>query len=288
MRYLIFFFVILGIGCQFQPIPASKTQFPQNQKTTLCNIDTSVFTPLHYRHYEPSGVCNMPLDSSRLYPLVVHLHGANQRQAVGGLPLIASGTGDSVISSGFLELNKVSVQFLRPHYGILPQVVGTNTWAGSHWSLGTYSGDNVPPTDEILFIYELVKCYIENHLVHPDSIYVTGESMGGGGVMALLANDCGDSTLFAAGVAMSFYGPDDFASLYHLSKQNLYLFHGDNDPSISFPDASALADTIEGFGASMGFPDRTYFEPMTGMGHNVWDSVWNKGWVIDTLFSKSK
>ena len=138
---------------------------------------------LPYRLYVPFNY-----DPQKQYPILLNLHGAglrgtnNQRQ----LNFI-----DEAMKNPNLTADECIIVF--------PQCPDNEKWVDAAWSLGSYSLDATPESNEMKTVIELLDHLQERFSVDAKRIYVMGFSMGGYGTWNALMNH---PDLFAAGVPM--------------------------------------------------------------------------------------
>jgi predicted peptidase len=209
-------------------------------------------------------------DPHTIRPLILFLHGAGE-----------SGTNNIAQINGNLD-NLLAAAKNRGAFLYAPQ---TNSGWGS-------------PTLLSRAMTMIDRAIVERH-VDPNRIYVTGLSMGGGGVWNIL-NQFPDR--FAAAVPICSVSPSPSFLPANIVNEPIWAFHARNDGTVS-PTASRnvinrlLSEALEplpaypsltDFSANFNFNDSLldlhYTEYRTG-GHGIWGQVYNTPAVYDWMFA---
>lgn len=183
-------------------------------------------------------------------PLVVFLHGVgatgndNEKQV-------------NVLPKTFASADN---QAKRPCIVIAPQCPLGRSWPNM--------------TGEIIALTK----FIAKHLpVDPQRIYISGYSMGGFGVWAVLAED---AKLYAAAIPISGGGNPDAAR--KMKDVPIWNFHGDVDDTVSVTGSRAMVEALKKVKGRI-----TYTE-MAGEGHGIPTKVVRDEKVQEWLFSQKR
>lgn len=228
---------------------------------------TTAGDTMPYRFLAPESY-----DPSQKYPLVVCLHGGAGRgrdnvRNIGGC------TPAQVLS----ELN---MRTRYPSFLLVPQAPPEGSWGSSideptaadRIRKGRPTGDGVRQS-----VIDLIQIVVDRWSVDPDRIYLTGQSMGGGGSWHLAI---GHPDLFAAlmpitGVVSTCYAD----SLAHMP---VWAFHGELDDRVP---AQSTRDMVAAIDAAGGTARYTEFE---GIGHGCWRLVFDDSDALDWLFEQRR
>jgi predicted peptidase len=218
------------------------------------------------RLYVPPEAAN-PLESR---PLILFLHGAGE-----------SGTNNvGQINSNMDNLLAEAKQ--RGAYLYAPQT--NNAWS---------------PTTTTDRTMEMIQRALSDHNVDPTRLYVTGLSMGGGGVWNMLHRY---PDRFAAAVPICAVSPASGFLSANMFDDAIWAFHARNDPVVSvnttrniisgieraasepIPTYPPLNNTTTLFHFDSQLFDVHYTELPTG-GHGIWSSVYAHEPMYDWLFA---
>ena len=198
-----------------------------------------------YSLYVPEGY-----DGTRVFPVILFLHGAGERGQDGVTPA-QTGIGPAV--------------FNRPH-GVPALVVFPQ--AGQTWAAGSA---------DINAALEALDDVMTSFATDPHRVILTGLSMGGHGSWDLAA---AHPERFAAVVPICGRGkPADAAKLKALP---IWSFCGDADRDQTVLGMRAMVEALEHEGAS---PRITEYR---GVGHLSWDRVYNDPEVIDWMLGQRR
>ncbi len=170
---------------------------------------------MKYRYFQP---LNYDPNGSTLYPLVIALHGLggqaplNNLQQLTNEPNIAVFIATSASTPGGVVNNQVKY----PCFFIAPQTGGKFEDPGPEAQLTA-----------------LVKSFIATHKVDPNRVYITGLSLGGGGVFTQIQDH---PELYAAAAPASGYSfKTDIATVISAAshKLNIWAFHNADDPTVT-------------------------------------------------------
>jgi predicted peptidase len=122
---------------------------------------------------------------------------------------------------------------------------------------------------------EIVDAVVKEFAIDRRRIYVTGQSMGGGGVWHMTAHR---PRLFAAAIACCGGVTRDVAADSRATP--LWNFHGDTDETVPI---SVSRDRIAALRKSGAHPFATEYH---GVGHNVWEWAYTEPALLPWFFSK--
>ncbi|MBR4863184.1 MAG: prolyl oligopeptidase family serine peptidase [Oscillospiraceae bacterium] len=225
---------------------------------TYENADTS----LPYRIYIPFNY-----DPQKQYPLVVNLHGAGLRGADNAKHLKFI---DVPMSMPEVNLDDAII--------ICPQCPENQKWVDSNWGMGSYSLANVPESNEMKAVVELVCQLQENYSVDAGRIYACGFSMGGYGTWNLLMNH---PDLFCAGVPMCGAGDPGMAET--LKNIPVWAVHGAKDPTVPVSGSRDMATALENVGGTL-----WHYTELPDNEHDVWNYTYGNAEIFAWLMAQRK
>ena len=209
---------------------------------------------LPYRIYLPKGA-----GGSKKTPILLLLHGAGERGSdnytqMRNFKNIFTAAGDIIADS-------IIIAPQCPSYGWWSLDEGYNDengWLGAANRLldsvkSEYNGDN-------------------------ERIYVSGLSMGGIATWELLQMY---PDRFTAAVPVC--GGGDTSLAYRLTNIPIWIYHGTEDPTISFSASQSMYDAIVNAGGNM-----TDFKILNGVGHNAWDAAYSDREMFSWMFAQTK
>ena len=188
-------------------------------------VDTTYIDPISkflYRSHTfqettlPYRLCPPDIyDPEQKYPLVLALHGSGERGTDNEKPISAHGMATTWADS--------ANQADHPCFVVAPQCPDDNQWVDWDWTLGVYPIKDVPASNEILTVRDLLDSLIREFSIDTDRIYITGLSMGGYGTFDMIARW---PDLFAAAVPMS--GAGDTSSAAYINHIPMWIVHGES------------------------------------------------------------
>jgi len=217
---------------------------------------------LPYRLYVPFNY-----DPQKEYPILLNLHGAGLRGTDNDRPLNFI---DEAMKNPNLTADECIILF--------PQCPGDEKWVDASWSLGSYSLDNTPESNEMKAVMQLLDQLQEKYSVDEKRIYVMGFSMGGYGTWNALMNH---PDVFAAGVPMCGAGDPTKAEI--LKNIPIWAVHGGLDPTVPVQGSRDMAEALEAVGAT----DFHYTEIPTAE-HDVWNYTYDSEEIFTWLLSRVK
>lgn len=204
-------------------------------------------------------------------PLILFLHGAGE-----------SGTNNVAQVNQNID-NLLAEAKQRGAFLYAPQTNNTNTWAATTATANTMT---------------MINRALAEQNVDGSRLYVTGLSMGGGGVWNMLYRY---PDRFAAGVPIAAVSPASGFLSPNLRDDAVWAFHARNDPIVSvnatrnvisgivrgtetIPTFPPSTDTTTLFHFDSQLYDLHYTEPPTG-GHGIWTPVYAHEPMYDWLFA---
>jgi len=245
--YLASIFALLApsacLGNQRESILAAKTFKNVRGETLLYRL----FVPENY-------------DRNKKYPLVLFLHGGggrgndNRKQIEGG--------------NGYLIdlFTGTETQSKFPSFVVAPQSPRQEGWI---------EYDSITPTRQLRLVFELIEELQKNYNLDSSRFYVAGQSMGGFGTFAIIAEH---PSLFAAAVAICGGGDEAKAALF--TKTSVWAFHGEKDEAVNVERSRNMIAAIK---KARG---RARYTEYAGEGHLIWSRVVKEPELLPWLFSQ--
>ncbi len=224
---------------------------------------TSAKTELPYRIYIPS---DYDYTKSEKYPLVLFLHGAGER----------GNDNESQLKNALPTLFERADGLIKKSIVIAPQCPKDNQWVDTPWTDGNYSVDEIPESNELAAVVELVKSTCDNYSIDKARVYVIGISMGGFGTWDLIMRH---NDIFAA--AIPICGGADPTKAEELVNTPIYTFHGTDDTSVPYEGTAEMVEAIEDLGGRL-----INFITYDGEGHGIWDTACAEDGLLEWLFSQ--
>jgi predicted peptidase len=247
---------------------------PQNQpvKITKAAVDSSrVVTPSVGQHatanfpdsafYQYGNIESMPYrfmiprkyDSTTSYPLVIFLHGIDER-----------GTdNEKQLKWGASLFQSDSASKEHPAFVVFPQCPASNYWF-----------DTVPSQS----LKHLIDNMIEKYNVDRNRIYIIGISMGAYGTYSTVAANPG---LFSAAIAIS--GDGDESKAKEMAMTNWRIFAGKKDETVPSEKSEKIAKALKDSGASVDlkiYPDANHV--------GSWVKAFSENDFLSWLFANQK
>ena len=202
-------------------------------------------------------------EPGRLYPLVVHMHGAGSR-GTNNLDQIRNGGADFI-----LWAKRRGEEFVF----LAPQCPAERKWVDS-----SQRAMKATPTPYMRMAIEIIDDAIKRYPVDLNRIYVMGISMGGYATWELCERR---SELFAAALPCCGGGDPSLAS--RMANIPIWAFHGDMDESVPVSRSRDMVAAIKAAGGT-----KVKYREYAGKGHNVWTPTFSDDSVFDWLFSQRK
>ena len=220
-------------------------------------------TKLNYRIYIPENY-----DASASYPMILFLHGADQR-------------GDDNVSQikiGISEAFKDTSSEIYNCIVVAPQCPADDKWVNvKAWTFVDYDATTIRESASLAAVVELLAQLQTKYSVDENRIYATGLSMGGYGTWDLLVRH---PKLFAA--AMPLCGGADYRQASRLKKIPIWTFHGEADQIVPCIGTEKMVAALEEIGGNC------KYTPIPDAGHAIWPEVYAREDIIPWLLSHSK
>ena len=220
-------------------------------------------TTLPYRLYLP-----FEYDESKDYPVLIVLHGAGERgtdnkgNVLHMLP--------TMFSHAATPLAEAIV--------ICPQCpAAPDQWVDTPWANGSYRVDDVPISNELEAVMELLETLEATYATDPDRYYVTGLSMGGFGTWDLLMRY---PDVFAAGVPIC--GGADPSYAEYILNVPIYTVHSTDDPIVPVKGTQDMVKALKDAGSTV-----IQYTELEGKGHGVWNWTAENASIWKWLFEQS-
>ena len=218
---------------------------------------TNDTTTLPYRLILPENY-----DESKEYSLLFFFHGAgergndNEKQFFHCVQYLADNMPETII--------------------VAPQCPEGQQWVDTPWSLGAYSIEEVPESDEMIAVMELLDELKEKYSVDTDRIYAAGISMGGFGTWDIMMRH---NDVFAAAIAVC--GGGDPSQAENLVDVPLFVFHGDKDDAVP---VSGSRDTVQAIKDAGG--TKVEYVEYAGAGHGIWNNAFATEGLLEKLLQQ--
>ena len=251
-----------------------KTKVGNYNKELLCELFNGLSytandgTTLPYRLYVPSNY-----DASKEYPVLVFLHGAGER----------GNDNKAQMSNMLAEMFNQQNTLIEGAIVIAPQCPGGNQWVDTPWANGNYSIDNVPESNELKAVVELLNSVKETFSTDEDRYYAMGISMGGFGTWDLIMRH---TEMFAAAVPVC--GGADVSQAESLKYMPIYTAHADNDGSVPFTGTNEMVKALKQAGSTVIIFKQRADGSLSSGGHLIWSEIGAKKEMLEWLFSQSK
>jgi dipeptidyl aminopeptidase/acylaminoacyl peptidase len=202
---------------------------------------------LRYGLFKPTSY-----NTSKSYPLVVYLHGAN----------------DTL--SRELTLYREAVQREHPCFILTPKCLNPNVGWGDAWH-DTHSPDMVK-------VLAVVDSLVRVYPINTNRLYLYGISMGGFGTFSVLSKE---PDKFAAGYAVC--GGASVEAAPHLLQTPLWIFHGTDDDIVLVRYSRDVYHEMIKRGGSY-----VRYTEYPGVKHNSWENVAREESLVKWLFLQEK
>ena len=188
-------------------------------------------------------------DDNYKFPLVVFFHGAGERGRENERQL------DNCVQDIADNMPKALI--------LVPQCAHDGQWVDTPWAEGNYSVDEVPESDEMIAVMDLIQVITEQYSIDKNTIYAAGISMGGYAVWDAMVRH---NDVFAAGVAVCGAGDTSKAEL--LKDTPMFVFHGTADETVPVSGSENMVKAIEAAGGT-----QVVYTEYSGSGHGIWGQV---------------
>ncbi len=278
-RFLTFTFGLLFCVSQGYSQPQALVDLFESREHTLDG-----FT-IPYRLYIPS-----PLNPSVQYPLILTLHGSDQRGSDN-----ESQIATNRLATTWVEPNAQSAQ---PAFVVSPQVP-----TGGTWGIGSLDSEVIGV--ELATTLNLLDSLAAEFNIDPDRVYVTGLSMGGIGTFEAVFHD---PDRFTAAIPMS--GGYDPSVASGFGDVPFFVFHGKQDLAVPWEFSTQMVSAFEELGRTVVYTDCGPFQcsEMTAGeldaalstrpnlvyvshpndGHVIWEEAYDSQGLHDWLFAQHR
>ena len=206
-------------------------------------------------------------EPGRLYPLVVHMHGAG-----------SWGTNNiDQIRIGGADFISWARRHGEEYVFIAPQTPIRHNWVDTPWE-NTKSTMKETPTPSLCMAMEIIDDAVTRYPVDRNRVYLMGTSMGGYAVWELLQRR---PELFAAGLPCC--GGGDVAQAPRLTDIPIWTFHGSDDKVVPVCRSRDMVAAIKAAGGK-----KNLYREYKGLGHNVWTPTLSDDKVFEWLFSQRR
>lgn len=262
MRRCLFFVLLVIAGRS-----ATAQDFSLYQKKHFAGTKAS----LPYRMLYPKD-----FDSSKAYPLVVFLHGANEK----------GDDNESQLAIGGRFFLRDSIRNNYPAVVIFPQCPLNDSWVYFDVQLDSVSGlvkkwrfpFKRKPTDITQSLKELMDGLLKEKYIDTSRLYIGGLSQGAMGVLDIIARYPG---MFNAAFAICGAG-DITSTKYFANKTAVWLFHGEKDDIVQPTFSRDFYKRLQKLGGD------TRYSEFPGVYHNSWNNAFAEKELMQWLFSKQK
>jgi predicted peptidase len=220
-----------------------------------------------YRLFIPSGY-----DNAKAYPLVIWLHGGGGI----GTDNVRQLMNDQI--PGTRIWTAATNQDKHPAFVLVPQT--PRCWDPTGYP-GIACNEEIPHgadlSPELLQVAGMLKSIESEFNIDTKRIYVAGQSIGGFGAWNLVTKR---PDLFAAAIVLC--GGGDPALAPRAKNVAIWSFQGDADDPQLVASNRAMIAALQKAGA------KPRYTEYPGMGHDIWDTVFNEPNLVDWLFAQHK
>ncbi|HSC77141.1 MAG TPA: prolyl oligopeptidase family serine peptidase [Candidatus Acidoferrales bacterium] len=195
------------------------------------------------------------------YALVVWLHGGAGRGS-DNLRQISGGN-----TAGTRVWTRPENQAKYPSLVLAPQCPSNSNWVGPDYR----------PTEELRMVVKLIEEVEREYSIDRERIYVSGQSMGGYGTWALLAEH---PKLFAAGLPVC--GGGDLSKTHLIAHTPVWVFHGDEDEMVGVAKSRVLVEALRNAGGQVRYSE------YAGVGHNSWEKAFAEPDLLPWVFAQKR
>lgn len=262
---LLFASLVMSL-CAGTMLTAGAEKLETIDMTDLFRADSftsSKGTQLNYRIYIPENY-----DESKSYPMILFLHGADQR----------GNDNVSQIKVGISEAFKDTSSPIYDCIVVAPQCPADDKWVNvKAWTFVDYEATSIRESDSLAAVVELIAKLQSKYSIDKNRLYATGLSMGGYGTWDLLVRH---PKLFAA--AMPLCGGADYRQASRIKNIPIWTFHGEKDEIVPCIGTEKMVAELEKLGGNC------KYTPIPDAGHAIWPEVYAREDVIPWLLSHSK
>lgn len=234
-----------------------------DQNSTAYSYTNTTGDTMLYRLFLPPAY-----DSTKVYPLLLSLHGAGSRgndNTKQLRPWVAGWMDDEV-------------QHVHPCLILMPQCPKKQQWVNVPWKNGSYAFKDTPISTPMQLAKEIMDKVTEEYTVDKQRIYVMGPSMGGYGTWNFVMRY---PELIAAAVPICGAGDPSMAET--IKDIPIWAFHGDIDHVVPLSGSSDMITALNTFAGSDA--RLTIYE---GVAHNSYERAWYEPGLVDWIFKQTK
>ena len=257
-------FILMSCGTD-EPQPVEKKPAVRESAVAETSITPVEHTPTFAfpdsAYYQAGKYNDMPYqimfprnyDSTKTYPMVIFLHGIDERGTDNQKQL--------KLGASLFKSDSISRKY--PSFVVFPQCPISNYWHDS-------------PVLENL--KDVIDHLVKTKSIDPGRIYIEGYSMGAYGTYAMVAKY---PDLFAAAIAIA--GDGDENKALQMAKVNWKIYGGAKDIIVPGEASEKMAEALRKFGANVSikiYPDATHA--------NVWLKAFAEPDYFSWIFSISK
>ncbi|MBF0431015.1 MAG: prolyl oligopeptidase family serine peptidase [Fibrobacteria bacterium] len=170
-------------------------------------------------------------DSTKKYPLLLHLHGAGWR----GNDNISQIKDDP----GIHYFSADSNQAKYPAFILAPQLPSDQAWVDYNYWEENYVQDNVPKSNELAAVEFILDSLIHTYSIDTNRLYAYGESMGGFGTWDMVTRN---PNKFAATIAV--VGTGDPSKMHLIKHMGIWGLHGNGDEVLPVSGTRKMMNTL--------------------------------------------
>jgi predicted peptidase len=210
-----------------------------------------------YRLFNPGAQ-----PAKKALPLVVYLHGSG---GIGddNLKQISGGN-----TRGTHVWTTPDAQRKHPTYVLAPQLPRGQQW-------GAPDSDRLSSHAETLL--QLIAALTQEFSLDPDRVYLTGQSLGGGGTWDIISKR---PDLFAAAVPLC--GDGNPSRVVAARRLAIWVFHGAQDPLVPVTGSRELVAALRAVGSPVKYTE------YPDVGHDVWTRAYVDPALADWLFGQRR
>ena len=251
----------LGVAGLIVSVSLWRTAIARNADWTALNVNGMRYDVLLPANYS----------SSIRYPVVLYLH----QLAMGNYP-------NGLLKQVGQWFDNDVFRSSHPCIIVVPMLDQTNDPGGRIINFGGKQAGHEGEDNAIAALKQVM----DRDSVDPSRIYVTGNSMGGMGTWQMLldynAQTGGKGHIFAAGLPLAGrHGTaDPAAAAQSLRNVPIWSIHGAADKEVGLEWDRTMARLLSG-------SDTFRYTEAPGLGHDVWDTYYQRADVWDWLFAQA-
>ena len=208
-------------------------------------------------------------NTNQTYPIVLFLHGAGERGTDNNSQLTAN--------RGATLWAETTTQNTYPCFVLAPQCASNKQWVNTPWGNGSYKQDNIPISDQLSMVVDILDSLQREFKINPSKLYITGLSMGGYGTWDIITRF---PTKFAAAIPICGAGDPSKASL--IGTLPIRAFASSDDPTVPVAGSRDMVNAINALGSN----DRTeFYTEYTDQGHLSWTNAYNTSNLVSWLIT---